>query len=140
MADQIAQLIRLRTWELDEKRRDLSAILAEIAGYRQKLSDLEDELSQEQKVAAAAPVVAGFNYGAYAEEVINRRRRIKEDIIEAEGRADLANEEVSECFRELKKAERTMEIRDQRETERLARLDQAEMDELARNMHRHSDN
>ena len=81
MADQIAQLIRLRTWELDEKRRDLSAILAEIAGYRQKLSDLEDELSQEQKVAAAAPVVAGFNYGAYAEEVINRRRRIKEDII-----------------------------------------------------------
>ena len=131
MAKGLETLIRLNEWSVDQKRRKLGDLLRLINGFEDELKKLEQDLVNEQLIAAAAPSEAGFLYGYYADKVIERRTIIQISIQQLEKDAIEAREAVSEAYRELKKFETALDARKAEEKAELANKEQIELDEVA---------
>lgn len=123
-------LIRLGEWQVDEKRRQLGQLMRVLDDLEDRARRLEQELIEEQHVAARAPNEAGFLYGNYAEAVIERRERLKESIAMAEAEVARARDELREAYRDLKKYEIAQRNRDQKAAAEAARKEQLVLDEL----------
>ena len=130
MGKGLETLIRLNEWSVDQKRRKLSEILRLIYGFESELTKLEIDLKNEQVTAAHSPNEAGFLYGYYADAVINRREIIKLSSQQLEKDADVAREELSLAYRELKKFETALESRQKQERNATARKEQIALDEV----------
>lgn len=122
-------LIRLHRWKLDEKRQVLAELERLAARLRQELSDLETEVADEQKIAAASSE-AMATYGNYAAAVIARRAKLNQSLSEIEERMRAALEDVTAAFRELKKYELVKARRDKTAEQSEKRQQQAVLDEL----------
>lgn len=130
---QFEQLIRLRTWELDEKRRAMGLLLQDEAGLLAESDAMQREFDRE-KQAAAGSLEARRTLEAYMSH-FKERVREQDERIEAKRREiDAANEEVLECYQELCKAEAVLDEHKTREAERIGRIEQMEIDEVALNM------
>ncbi|MEK9755319.1 MAG: flagellar FliJ family protein, partial [Rhodospirillaceae bacterium] len=123
MAKGVATLIRVNEWTVDEKRRVLGARLRELDGLENALIKLEAEVVHEQQTAAAAPELAGFLYGNYADAVIHRREQFQAAIASKEQEVQVAREDLNEAYRELKKFEVIDENNRRRADEEQARKD-----------------
>jgi flagellar protein FliJ len=132
---QYDQLVRLRDWELDEKRRELAAVQAEVDALINKSQALEDEVQREKDIAATS-YEASISYNAFANSVILRRERIAAEILERQEAVDAANQEMLVAFQELRKAEIVRDDFDAKENLKEARREQTELDEIARTLHR----
>lgn len=132
---QYDQLVRLREWELDEKRRELAGIQAEVDALVNKRAALEDEVQREKHVAATS-YEASISYNAFANSVILRRERIAAEIEERQEAVDEANQKMLVAFQELRKAEIVRDDFDAKEQLKEARREQIELDEIARTLHR----
>nr|MBC8239921.1 hypothetical protein [Alphaproteobacteria bacterium] len=73
MAKDLHNLIQIHEWDVDEKRRKLGELLRLLDNLEAQARALEAELAREQKTAQESPGEAGFLYGDYAENVIDRR-------------------------------------------------------------------
>lgn len=131
----LEQLIRLHRWRLDEKRQVLAELERLAARLRQEQADLEREVAQEQKIAAASPD-AMVTYGQYANAVIARRATLAQSLSEIEGRTRAALDAVAQAFRELKKYELVKARRDRTAEEKEKRQQQAVLDELGLTLYR----
>ncbi len=126
----LAALIRLHSWRLDEKRREL--------GDLQRLEDqlladaqrLEQEVVAEQEVAKTAET-GSFSFAGYMVGVQDRRRRIAASIVDVRRRIEDKRAEVAEAFRELKRYEITQAERLKREKAEAERRTQTELDEMS---------
>ncbi len=136
MAKNLNGLIRLHQWMVDEKRRKLGELLKMLAELEDQTRRLEIEVIDEQKAAANAPETAGFLYGNYARQVIERRARLAKSIAIMETQIAGAREELNETYRELKKFQVAQEVRDRRAALEAARRDQSVLDEVGLGMHR----
>ena len=132
---QYDQLVRLRDWQLDEKRRALSEVQAEVDALIRKREALEEEVESEKQIAATS-IEASMSYNAFANSVILRRERIAEEIAERQEAVDEANQEMLEAFQELRKAEIVRDEFDAKERLKEARREQIELDETAQALHR----
>jgi flagellar export protein FliJ len=130
MAKDLKSLIRLHKWIVDEKRRQLGELLRMLHDLEERARHLEDELAREQKIARAAPEVAGFLYGNYAEAVIQRRERLKMSIASSETAVEAARQALNEAYRDLKKYEVAQAVRERRQAEQLARREQITLDDV----------
>ena len=130
---QFEQLIRLRTWELDEKRRAMGVLLQEEAAFLAESDAMQHEFDRE-KQAAAGSLEARRTLEAYMHHFKARTKALEERIQAKRREIDAANEEVLDCYQELRKAEAVMEEYKAREAERIGRLEQMEIDEIAINM------
>jgi len=131
----LKSLIRLRRWQLDEKRRilvDLNQLAMRLESEKKKV---EDEMSREQEGAAGA-MAESPTFGAYVASAIARRRSLESSIGQVAERIESAAEEVRESFRELKKYEVAQETRNQKAKQEAAREDNRQMDEIATEGHR----
>jgi flagellar protein FliJ len=132
---QYDQLVRLREWELDEKRRALAGIQAEVDALAAKRQALEEEVLREKEIASTS-YEASINYNAFANSVILRRERIAAEIEERQEAVDEATQEMLEAFQELRKAEIVRDEFDAKEQLKETRREQMELDEIARTLHR----
>ena len=130
---QFEQLIRLRTWELDEKRRVMGLLLQEEASLLAEADAMQHELDRE-KQAAAASLEARQTLEAYMQHFRSRVQAQNERIEAKRLEINAANEEVLESYQELCKAEAVLEEHKSQEAERTGRLEQMEIDEIALNM------
>ncbi len=130
MAKNLQNLIHIHEWEVDEKRRKLGELLRLLDNLEAQAMALEDELVREQEIARQSPGEAGFQYGSYAETVIDRRERIRQSIEQMEQSINAAREELREAYVELKKYEVAQEARERRATLERNRREQAELDEV----------
>lgn len=122
-------LIRLRKRELDELQKAKTEFERNRAQLVEALEKLQAEIEEESRLAgedlALAPYFAGFINNARArEEGIGKGIALLDKEIEA------LMEKVREAFGELKKLEIALELEQQRERERLARIEQASLDEM----------
>ena len=122
-------LIRLKKFQVDEKRRKVAQIETMIAEFDRMANDLEREIRIEQDRAGIHDP-AHFAYPTYAKAAIARRDNLKRSGDELKGQLDDAKAALSEAFEELKKVE-LLDERDQMR-ERVAEnvRDQAEMDRI----------
>ena len=123
-------LIRLKKFQVDEKRRRVAQIESMIADFQRMSVDLDREIQTEQDRAGINDP-AHFAYPTYAKAAIARRENLKRSADELRAQLEDAKMALGEAFDELKKVE-LLDERDQmreRETENAA--EQAELDSIA---------
>jgi flagellar export protein FliJ len=122
-------LIRLKKFQVDEKRRKVTQIEAMIADFERMAIDLEREIKSEQDRAGIHDP-AHFAYPTYAKAAISRRENLKRSADELKGQLNDAKEALAEAFDELKKVE-LLDERDQaRERAEAAAQEQAELNAI----------
>ena len=122
-------LIRLKKFQVEEKRRKVAQIEAMIADFQRMSVDLEREIQTEQDRAGINDP-SHFAYPTYAKAAIQRRENLKRSADELKVQLDDAKAALGEAFEELKKVE-LLDERDQaRERAADAALDQAELDAI----------
>ena len=122
-------LIRLKRFQLDEKRRRVAQIEGMIAEFDRMAADLDREVATEEQRSGIADI-GHFAYSTYAKAARTRRDNLKRSADELKTQLEDAQAELGEAFEALKKVE-ILENRE-RSAERAveAARDQAAMNSL----------
>src|SRR5262245_8288117 len=122
-------LIRLRKFQVDEKRRRVAQIEGMIAEFERIGGDLEREIKTEQDRAGIHDP-AHFAYPTYAKAAMSRRENLKRSVDELRIQLEEAKAQLGEAFEELKKVELLDERDQMREREEEAAREQADLDAI----------
>jgi len=122
-------LIRLKKFQVDEKRRKVMQIESMITEFERMASDLEREIKIEQDRANIHDP-SHFAYPTYAKAAIQRRENLKHSADELRIQLSDAKEALAEAFEELKKVELLDERDQMRERAAGAALEQSELDAI----------
>jgi flagellar export protein FliJ len=124
-------LVRLKKFQVDEKRRKVTQIETMIAEFDRMVGELDREIRIEQdRTGIHDP--AHFAYPTYAKAAIARRENLKRSIDELRIQLEDAKSALGEAFDDLKKVE-LLDERDQmreRESECEAAPEPSELHEL----------
>ena len=123
-------LIRLKKFQVDEKRRKVAQIEAMIAEFDRIAGELDREIKLEQDRAGIHDP-AHFAYPTYAKAAIGRRENLKRSADELKVQVDDARAALGEAFEELKKVEMLDERDQQREKAEANAREQTELDRIA---------
>ncbi len=123
-------LIRLKKFQVDEKRRKVAQIETMIAEFDRMAVDLEREIRVEQDRAGIHDP-GHFAYPTYAKAAISRREYLKRSADELRGQLEDAKLALGDAFDELKKVELLDERDQMREREEQSAVEQAELDSIA---------
>src|SRR5215469_6602578 len=104
-------LIRLKKFQVDEKRRKVAQIEGMIAEFDRMAIELEREIKSEQERTGIHDP-AHFAYPTYAKAAMQRRENLKRSADELKEQLDDAKGALGEAFDELKKVE-LLDERDQ---------------------------
>src|SRR3954469_13757283 len=122
-------VIRLKKFQVDEKRRKVAQIEGMIAEFERMAGDLDREIRAEQERAGIHDP-AHFAYPTYAKAAMTRRENLQRSADELKTQLDDAKSALGEAFDEMKKVE-LLDERDQiREREEEAAREQAELDSI----------
>src|SRR5688572_5199475 len=122
-------LIRLKRFQVDEKRRKVAQIEGMIAEFDRIGNDLEREIKTEQDRAGIHDP-AHFAYPTYAKAAMQRRENLKRSADELRGQLEDARGALSEAFEEMKKVELLDERDQMRERAEEEARQQAELDAI----------
>jgi flagellar export protein FliJ len=122
-------LIRLKRFQVDEKRRKVAQIETMIAEFERMNTELEREISAEQAKAGISDP-GHFAYPTYAKAAISRRDNLARSIGELKTQLETARADLGEAFEELKKVEILEERDQQRERAEQNAREQAELDRI----------
>jgi flagellar export protein FliJ len=128
-------LIRLKRFQVDEKRRQVAQIEAMMAEFERMAADLDREILAEQERAGISDV-AQYAYPTYARAAMQRRDNLKRSADELQGQLAEAQAELGEAFEELKKVELLDERDGARERAANEAREQAALDEMGLDAHR----
>jgi flagellar export protein FliJ len=122
-------LIRLKKFQVDEKRRKVAQIEGMIAEFDRMGADLEREIKSEQDRAGIHDP-GHFAYPTYAKAAMTRRENLKRSADELRIQLEEAKSALGEAFEEMKKVE-LLDERDQaRERDEEAAREQANLDAI----------
>ncbi|USG60518.1 flagellar FliJ family protein [Sneathiella marina] len=131
----LSNLIRLHKWKLDEKRRELTDMEQMRDSFMAQRTDLQREQQREQEIAAEDPDI-NFAYSNYATAAKERLENLQTSISEISQKIIVLKDEVSFCYRELKKYEVALDVRDKRARLAEQRAEQKQIDDLAIDLYR----
>jgi flagellar FliJ protein len=123
-------LIRLKKFQVDEKRRKVAQIETMIAEFERMAADLEREIKVEQDRAGIHDP-GHFAYPTYAKAAITRRENLKRSADELRTQLEDAKLALAEAFEDLKKVELLDERDQMREREAENDAEQTELDDIA---------
>jgi flagellar export protein FliJ len=123
-------LIRLKRFQVDEKRRKVTQTEMMVADFERMSSDLDREIaSEEQRAGINDP--AHFAYPTYAKAAMQRRDNLRRSADDLRLQLDEARAELAEAIEDLKKVE-ILEDREHARDRVIGNArDQAEMDRIA---------
>jgi flagellar protein FliJ len=104
-------LIRLKRFQVDEKRRRVTQIETMIAEFERIAGDLDREIKVEQDRSGIHDP-AHFAYPTYAKAAMARRENLKRSASDLKLQLDDAKTALAEAFEEMKKVE-MLDERDQ---------------------------
>jgi flagellar FliJ protein len=122
-------LIRLKKFQVDEKRRRVAQIEGMIAEFDRIAGDLEREIKTEQDRAGIHDP-GHFAYPTYAKAAMQRRENLRRSVSELRAQLDEAQAALGEAFEELKKVELLDERDQMRERAEEEAREQAELDAI----------
>lgn len=127
-------LLRLKRFQVDEKRRQVVQIEMMIAEFERMAAELDREILHEQEKAGIHDI-GHYAYPTYAKAAMARRDNLKRSADELVGQLTDAQDALAEAFEELKKVELLEERDGARERVADAARDQAEMDRIGLSGH-----
>jgi len=122
-------LIRLRKFQVDEKRRKVAQIEGMIGEFERMAGDLDREIKVEQERAGIHDP-GHFAYPTYAKAAMHRRENLVRSADELKVQLDDAKNALADAFEELKKVEMLDERDQMRERSEEAAREQAELDAI----------
>lgn len=132
-------LIRLSKFNVDEKRRVLTALQTREDQIVEEIRQGEERVKHEQQIAAEDAAGVGFAYGAFHKAWMQRRELMHQALRTIRAEIEVARDELAEAYRELKTYEVTRDNREKREREEADRKEQIFLDEVGLNIHRRKD-
>ncbi|MGE5476006.1 MAG: flagellar export protein FliJ [Bacteroidales bacterium] len=129
-------LIRLSKFNVDEKRRTLTALQTREDEVIAEIREGEEQLKREQQLAAEDATGIGFAYGAFHQAWMRRREMMYQALAAVREQIEVARDELAEAFREQKTYEVTQANREKREQQEADRKEQIFLDEVGLTMHR----
>lgn len=127
-------LIRLKRFQVDEKRRQVAQIEMMIAEFQRMAAELDDQILSEQKRTGISDV-AHFAYPTFAKAATQRRDNLLVSADDLRLQLDAAQAALSEAVEEMKKIE-LIEERDQMRDRAVAQaIEQDHLDEVAGRLH-----
>lgn len=123
-------LIRLKKFQVDEKRRKVAQIETMMAEFDRIATELDREIKLEQDRAGIHDP-AHFAYPTYAKAAMGRRENLKRSSDDLKAQLDDAKAMLGEAFEELKKVEMLDERDNAREKAEQNAREQQELDRIA---------
>lgn len=123
-------LIRLEKNRLDALRKDLALLENEKDQFEAFSQQLLDSLHRELEAAEGMAEMRGF-FGDFSARIKKQRQQIAQHVAGLERRMAAIRDQMGEIFSQMKKYEIALEAHQKREKERLAALEQQQMDEVA---------
>jgi flagellar export protein FliJ len=123
-------LVRLRKFEVDERRRKVADLEAMINDFLAMAKDLDRRVEMEQQKVGVSDV-NDCRYPLWAKDAIERRKRLMDSVSELEEQLDEARNELAASFEELKKAEKIDQRARKRKREKLEKAEADELEEIA---------
>src|ERR1700684_4058383 len=120
-------LIRLKKFQVDEKRRKVAQIEGMIAEFERMAGDLEREIKVEQDRAGIHDP-GHFAYPTYAKAAMQRRENLQRSADDLKIQLETATGLLAEAFEEMKKIELLDERDQMRERVEENAREQAELD------------
>lgn len=129
-------LIRLSKFNVDEKRRTLTALQNREDQVLAEIRSAEMRLAYEQKMAQDNPSTVGFAFPNFYRAWTQKRMALEQALMAVRQQIETARDELAEAFREQKTYEVTQANREKREREEADRKEQIFLDEVGLTMHR----
>ena len=131
----LPNLIRVQRWRLDEQRRRVVELQTMRDAFTSDLNRLDAELERE-RAAAGASNSATAVFPIFLGELRARRGRIEASIAGVDREIEIAQEETTAAFQELKRYELALEAHQDRLAVEAGRRERQVQDEIALGMHK----
>jgi len=123
-------LIRLKRFQVDEKRRQLAQIESMISEFHRMADELDEQIRSEQERVGITDVTH-FAYPTFAKAAADRRDNLRNSAHELDDQLQRAQDELAEAIEDLKKFEQLEERDQQRERTAQEMAEQDQLDEVA---------
>ena len=134
MKSRSESLIRLKKFQVDEKRRQVAQIEMMIADFERMASELDQQIEIEHTKTGISDV-AHFAYSTFAKAALTRRDNLLNSANDMKGKLEAAQDGLAEALEDLKKVELLDQREHQREAAEQLKVEQAEFDEIGRLRH-----
>lgn len=134
MKSRSESLIRLKKFQVDEKRRSVTQIEMMIADFERMAGELDQQIEIEHQKTGISDV-AHFAYSTFAKAAMARRDNLLNSARDMKGTLENAQDALAEAVEDLKKVELLDQREHGREAEAAAKAEQADYDEIARLRH-----
>lgn len=131
MKSKSASLIRLKKFQVDEKRRQVLQIETMVADFERMAAELDQQIEIEHQKTGISDV-AHFAYSTFAKAAITRRDNLLNSANDMRGKLEAAQDELAEAIEDLKKVELLDAREAARENAEQLKREQAEYDEIGR--------
>lgn len=123
-------LIRLKKFQVDEKRRTVMQIEMMVTDFERMASELDQQIEVEHQKTGITDM-DHFAYSTFAKAAKTRRDNLMASADEMREKLEAAQDELAEAVEDLKKVELLDQRENARESAAEIKRDQAEMDEIA---------
>jgi flagellar FliJ protein len=124
-------LIRLKKFQVDEKRRQVAQIEMMIADFERMASELDQQIEIEHTKTGISDV-AHFAYSTFAKAALTRRDNLLASAHDMKSKLEAAQDALAEALEDLKKVELLDQREHQREKDEQNKTEQEAYDEVAR--------
>ena len=131
MKSRSESLIRLKKFEVDEKRRQVMQIEMMIADFERMAGELDQQIEIEQTKTGISDV-AHFAYSTFAKAALARRDNLLSSAHGMRDKLEAAQDTLAESIEDLKKVELLDQREHQREAAEQLKVEQSEYDEIGR--------
>ena len=125
------KLIRLKKFQVDEKRRQVTQIEMMVADFERMASELDQQIEIEHQRTGISDV-AHFAYSTFAKAASQRRDNLLASAHDMREKLESAQDALAEAIEDLKKVELLDQREHVREAQEEAKVEQSEYDEIGR--------
>ena len=131
MKSRSESLIRLKKFQVDEKRRQVAQIEMMATDFERMAAELDQQIEIEHQKTGISDV-AHFAYSTFAKAASQRRDNLLASARDMREKLETAQDELAEAIEDLKKVELLDQRENQREAAEEAKDEQAAYDEIGR--------
>jgi flagellar protein FliJ len=124
-------LIRLKKFQVDEKRRQVAQIEMMVNDFVRMASELDQQIEIEHTKTGISDI-AHFAYSTFAKAALSRRDNLLASANDMRGKLEAAQDALAEALEDLKKVELLDQREHQREAAEQLKIEQSEYDEIGR--------
>jgi flagellar FliJ protein len=135
MKSRSESLIRLKKFQVDEKRRQVAQIEMMVNDFQRMAAELDQQIEIEHTKTGISDV-AHFAYSTFAKAALARRDNLLASAHDMLEKLEAAQDALAEAVEEMKKIELLDQRENQREAQEQAKIEQSEYDEMGRLRHR----